>query len=202
MFPNGACGNLVAGIIFCSVFDKNIKLHNCINKNGSLHFADCPWARINDADPIVINNLLDQHSILITHNHAMDQVFDWQDTVIIKIVIGSDLSSSIASKLSIGKNLHGTVEWLYHQSTKTTDFSTFQTDPTVRNNAISAIEENINLFKNRHNNQCVLFDDIWENPNRFLQTVSTLIGAPISENAKLLLENYREINAKQYMIKI
>ena len=207
MFPNGACGNLVAGIIFCSVFDKNAKLHERIHKDGSLHFSNRPWARIRrNTDATTIASLLDQYSILITHNHDMALAFDWQDTVIIKIQIVSDLNASIATKLAIGKNLTGTIEWLYHQSDKTTDLKTFQTMPDVPNTAISVIEETINLsrtkHRTKHNTQCVLFDDIWENPDRFLQTLSTLIVTPISENAKLLLENYREINSKQYEIKI
>jgi hypothetical protein len=184
-FPNGGCGNLIAGLVYC-LQTNNKLLPNYTD--GSMHVENL-WQRVDTIDKHLISN--SHHNIFITHGFVDNSFNNLATIVRLKY---KHSSKDLIKKLSINKNLKGTLNWL----------NSCNEHPATVEQAIDSITKSIDWFLdvNQFEGRFVNFEDIWNKPTQLLADLSRLIDLPVTNGAINLLESYRQINSKLYNIKL
>lgn len=185
-FPAGACGNLIAALIYCLRTSNRLR----VKYNGSMHVnKDGMWKKVVPEDFAKLNEY--REDIFITHA-LLDKGFAIKDITPITIKC-SPHSKDIISKLSIGKNLNGIQQWLKDQN-----------KPSDVQDVIACISAGIDRFFviDALTGNNIQFEDIWNNPDRLLTQLADIVSLPVNENAITLLEEYRIRNSELYDIKL
>lgn len=185
-FPGGACGNLIAALIYCLRTSSRFR----VKYNGSMHVnSDGMWKKVVPEDFVKLNEY--KEDIFITHA-LIDKRSTLKDITVITMAC-CPTSKDLISKLSIGKSFTGVQQWLKDQN-----------KPSDAEHVISCISAGIDNFIDNDalTGFIIRFEDIWNNPDKLLSQLADIVGLPVNESSINLLEEYRIRNSELYNIKL
>jgi len=182
-YTAGSCGNFIAGLIYC--FQTGVSVSP--DKKGSLHAGDGKyWLKVHPVNGTITADMLEgNYNIYHTHSWNFDKSIFVKNTLPIKIRF-TDESIDLIFKMAVNKVFDGIYEWYLSNN-----------ETITKDDVLNLIKNDIIEFQRniKKIDLCIDFEDIWNNPDRLLSTISKFTKLPIPNIASEMVKEYQQCNS-------
>lgn len=207
VFAPGTCGHLVSGLLHLAETNDTVS----VGADESMHVTPIRWLMLFRNNQLKdLAESIDKFNIFLVHPGSdekfINSIIEYEKFCVIKINFKVENTDTLINLANYKNNK--TLSFFSAYNRFSTEYQIYGKDPVVNDEFIEYVlavrtDAFIKNLQRYHTlqfeyNYKIQFEDIWNNPNTVLETISKIVDAPVTDDMKQLLNSYQDINNALY----